>query len=439
MLKFIFLAIPIFAHAQLPPDIASQHLQPKLISKEIEQKCIAEYFAKRKTGKQKRELQTLKPVYQKVENPKKSLPLDLIEGDLQNIKTALKMNLSICEKTMQKNNYQSGKNPTYFKFQDSCELSHDQWCRQLNKKMLGLAEESKSIHSFMAKAADQFDWYQMMDSKGPEPKIEDPENGKNIKFTGYYNPEIQARAEPNSQYSVPIYGEPSSDQKKFTRAEINAGALKGKAPVLGYIRPEDSFDFVIMQIQGSGYIDLLKGAHKERFRLNYASANGKPLVMPARVFQCRGLSPEQTTIPAIREYLRQHPDEFRDVDSYNQSYVFFKMESKDKGTAGVSGYKLTDGVSLACDKNVFPYGMPGFLTTQVPENGSADSHSFKQISRLGVCQDTGSAITGNHFDIFWGEGEYAAKAAGTMAKSRGSMFIPIPKDCRDRTSIRAFH
>lgn len=415
---------------QPSPELAAPNFLPKSVSAENEKKCIDDYLAARSGAKKKNQAQPREPVFQKLDDPGKSLPLELTEGDLSNIRKALKENLAQCETALRKNNLQSGRNPTYFKFTTDCQLSQNQWCRKINRKMLDLAEQSSSVREFISRASTQFDWYQMMDSKGSTRKLDEPEDGKNIKFTGYYNPEIQARSERTDEYSIPIYGSPEKDQKKFTRAEINAGALKGKAPILAYIRPEDSFDFVIMQIQGSGFMDLMKGSQKERFRVNYHSANGKPLVMPSKVFQCRGLSPEQTTIPAIKEYLKQRPDEFPLVDSYNQSYVFFKLEPQENGTAGVNGYKLTDGVSLACDKSVFPYGMPGFFTTQVPENSLPSSKTFKQVSRFGVCQDTGSAIIGNHFDIFWGEGEYAAKAAGTMARSRGSMFVPIPKNCQ---------
>ncbi len=51
------------------------------------------------------------------------------------------------------------------------------------------------------------------------------------KFTGYFEPELRGSKVPSRLFTVPVYRKPPdlTSQPYFTRAEIEAGALKGRA------------------------------------------------------------------------------------------------------------------------------------------------------------------------------------------------------------------
>ena len=71
-------------------------------------------------------------------------------------------------------------------------------------------------------------------------------------MTGYYSPVIHARRTQQGKYNQPIYALPT--QKRFSRAEIYAGALKGKGLELAY--SDSMIDNFLLGVQGSGYVDF---------------------------------------------------------------------------------------------------------------------------------------------------------------------------------------
>jgi len=75
---------------------------------------------------------------------------------------------------------------------------------------------------------------------------------------------------------------------------------------------------------------------------------------------------------------------------------------------------------LAVDRTVIPLGAPLWLETTDP------LYPGRPLRRLVVAQDTGSAITGAvRGDLFWGAGEAAEAAAGSM-KQLGRYFLLLP-------------
>lgn len=261
-------------------------------------------------------------------------------------------------------------------------------------------------------------------------------------LTGYYEPEIAGSRYPLPGYDVPVYGMPSDlvrawpddvplDERTgqpplgrydasgafvpyFERAEIEAGALQGRAPVIGWAA--DPVELFFLQIQGSGRLRAPDGSV---MRIGYAGQNGREYVGIGGVLRERGLlgdGPGQYpgSMQGIMQYIRENPEEGRELMRLNKSWVFFR-ELVGDGPIGALGVPVRAGSSVAGDPMFVPLGAPVFLQADRPEaNG------------LWIAQDTGGAIKGaNRFDTFWGAGEEARTIAGGMS-ARGQALLLLP-------------
>ena len=237
-------------------------------------------------------------------------------------------------------------------------------------------------------------------------------------FTGYYEAELHGSRKASARYKVPLYARPADlpadPPSYFSRAEIEAGALKGKAMVLYYV--DDAVDAHILHIQGSGRILLDDGTS---VRVGYNGNNGHKFVGISRILLDHGkLQPGDTTMQAARVYLKAHPEEAAALMAENPRFVFFRQIEGD-GPIGAAGVALTPGRSLAVDTHFVPLGLPLWLDTTDPAGQS--------MRRLMVAQDTGAAIKGPvRGDFFWGSGAAAFDKAGKM-KSRGGYYLLLPR------------
>lgn len=267
--------------------------------------------------------------------------------------------------------------------------------------------------------------------------------GKGL-FTGYYEPELRASRVEHGAYQIPVFGLPSDlvsvDLGKFrdewkgeqiagrieghklmpyaTRAEIDAHGLSN-APVLFYA--DDPIAVFFLHIQGSGRVVFDDGS---RARVGYAGKNGRPYTAIGRTLIERGaLTKNGVSMPAIRAWLKAHPEDARTVMQTNQSYTFFVLlpaGEAAQGSKGTEGVPLTGGASLAVDNRIHPLGVPLFLVTTLP------GKTPKPFHQLLIAQDTGGAIRGAvRGDIYWGTGADAERLAGTM-KSDGALFVLLP-------------
>ncbi|KLI65159.1 murein transglycosylase A [Aurantiacibacter marinus] len=262
--------------------------------------------------------------------------------------------------------------------------------------------------------------------------------------TGYFEPEILGNRTRRSATDVPIYGVPNDLERcwrdgtpeseregegraplsrrlpdgscvpHFTRAEIEAGALDGSAPVLGYA--SDPIEFFFLQIQGSGRVRTPDG---EIIRIGYDGQNGHGYTGIGGVMRTRGLlgdGPGQYagSMQGIMQYLRENPGDGADLMRLNESWVFFR-ELTGEGPIGSIGVPVRRESSVAVDPKFVPYGAPVLLDLdRTVANG------------LWVAQDTGGAIRGpNRFDTFWGAGDQAREIAGGMS-GRGQAVILLP-------------
>ena len=261
--------------------------------------------------------------------------------------------------------------------------------------------------------------------------------------TGYFEPEIRGSRTRIPGYDVPVYKMPpdlvrvwpndtpesertgrpplgridaSGDYTLYyERAEIEDGALANRGLEIAWAA--DPIEFFFLQIQGSGRLIAPDGSV---MRIGYAGQSGREYVGIGSVMRERGLigsGPGQYSgsMQGIMQYLREHPEEGRELMRLNKSWIFFTELTGD-GPLGSLGVPVRRESSVAVDPAFVPYGAPVWLDVDRTE---ADG--------LWVAQDTGGAIRGaNRFDTFWGAGEDARTIAGGMS-ARGQALVLLPK------------
>lgn len=264
-------------------------------------------------------------------------------------------------------------------------------------------------------------------------------------ITGYYEPTLKGSLKQEGAFQIPLFlrpddlidvnlgdfkpalkGEKISGRVEgtklipyYTRAEIDKGALAGKEKEVVFV--DDAVDAFFLHIQGSGQVIL---PDQRILRVGYAAQNGHAYTAIGKSLIERGaLSKENVSMQSIRAWLDANPKEAQDVMNINASYIFFQKLEGEEGPLGAEGVPLTPKRSLAVDRKHIPYGVPVFIDAEEPEGGVP-------LQRLMIAQDTGGAIRGPvRGDFFWGAGDEAAHKAGLM-KSRGRMWLLLPKDVK---------
>lgn len=237
-------------------------------------------------------------------------------------------------------------------------------------------------------------------------------------FTGYYEPELNGSPVRTPRYAWPIYRRPPElvdGQVYHTRAAIESGVLRGRGLELAWL--DDPVDAYFLQVQGSGRIRMTDG---RMIRVGYAGRNGHEYRSVGQEMIRRGTHTlDQVSAQEIRRHLRQTGA--YSLLNVNPSYVFFReidtLTDAD-GPIGAMGRSITAMRSVAIDPAFTPLGAPVW----VEKDGMAP------IRSLMVAQDTGGAIKGaQRADIFYGTGDQAGDAAGTV-KDGGRMLVLLPID-----------
>ncbi|WP_386692748.1 MULTISPECIES: murein transglycosylase A [unclassified Lonepinella] len=239
------------------------------------------------------------------------------------------------------------------------------------------------------------------------------DNYQNVLMTGYYSPVIHARRTPQGRYTQPIYAMPS--QKRFTRAQIYAGALAGKGLELAY--SDSMLDNFLLGVQGSGYVDFGDG---RLTYLAYAGQNGFQYTSVGRLLVEDGEIPkEKMSVQAIREWGQRNPSRIQGLLERNQSYVFFKNDptGQVKGSAGVP---LVPMASVASDRRIVPSGT--VLLIEVPQIDNNGNWTGQHQLHLMVALDVGGAVKGQHFDLYRGIGDQAGHISG-LSKHYGRVWV----------------
>lgn len=272
---------------------------------------------------------------------------------------------------------------------------------------------------------------------------------KDVLFTGYYEPLLKARRSPTAKFATPVHSKPmdmlkidltpfASDLKGRTivgrytgktvvpyptRKEIRETAdFNAKAPPIAWLR--DEIDLLILQIQGSGRVELEDGS---QVHVLYDGSNGRSYRSIGRMLINEGrISREKMSMQAIRTYLRQHRDIADNIMNHNPRYIFFKT-ARD-GPRGALGQPLTAMRSLALDRKVLPSSALAFISVPLPQvSYQGNIAGWKPYSGFALAQDAGSAIKGpGRIDLFMGSGLQAEVGAGHL-KHPGALFFLVLK------------
>ncbi|QEH17527.1 murein transglycosylase A [Histophilus somni] len=236
---------------------------------------------------------------------------------------------------------------------------------------------------------------------------------QNVLMTGYYSPVIHARHTQQGKYNQPIYALPAN--KRFSRAQIYAGALQGKGLELAYT--DSMIDNFLLGVQGSGYVDF---GHGDLTYFAYAGQNGFDYVAIGRLLVEDGeISKEKMSIQAIKNWAMENPSRLQALLERNPSYVFFKKDPNGK-VLGSAGVPLVPMAAIASDKNVIPSG--SVVLVEVPKIDDEGNWTGEHILHLMVALDVGGAVKGQHFDLYRGIGDNAGHVAG-LSKHYGRVWL----------------
>jgi membrane-bound lytic murein transglycosylase A len=259
--------------------------------------------------------------------------------------------------------------------------------------------------------------------------------------TGYYEPLIEGSLVQTEKFSAPVYARPDdlvtlaageivpglpaglaaarrlADGKLIAypdRAAIAAGALEDHARPILYLT--DSVEVFFAQVQGSARVVLQDG---RQLRLTYAGRNGHPYTSIGRILVEAGEVPaDKIGLESVKAWIRakgQRPGEAgHALMAHNRSYVFFAVNADlpdASGPIGGAGLSLVPLRSIAIDRQIWPYGLPIWLSADLPWQ----SERASPFRRLCVAADTGSAIVGPaRVDLFFGTGHDAGIRAGSI-------------------------
>ncbi len=270
-------------------------------------------------------------------------------------------------------------------------------------------------------------------------------------ITGYYEPIMEGSLRKGEPFIHPLYSPPESlinyrdpvSCKKTTgrqhpggqkipfwsRAEIEEGKLLAGNELV-YLK--DQMDAFTLHIQGSGKIRLPDGSLRA---LQFAATNGHQYKSIGKLLvDEKKMSAAETTMPSIRQYLRQNPQEQKRILHHNPRYVFFQWNAKKETPIGSIGLPLTAGRSMAVDPATLPTGLMAYMVSQKPVLDEAGRLlRWEPMHRFVLPQDAGAAIKGaGRADLFWGNGHYAEIAAGNM-KEQGQLYFLVQKDMTTKT------
>ena len=268
------------------------------------------------------------------------------------------------------------------------------------------------------------------------------EGGRDGLITGYYEPLLNGSFTRSERFRFPLYRRPDdllivdlASLYPELKGRPVRGRLEGNRVVPYMSRAEiarasdslagneliwvdDAVQAFILQVQGSGRVRLPDGS---QVAVGYADQNGHPYrSLGTRLIERGELKREDVTLPRIFDWIAAHPDATEALLNSNPSYVFFKLrEASSDGPLGALGVALSAERSVAVDPAFLALGLPLWLDTTLPDGS--------RYRRLVLAQDTGGAIKGAvRADVFFGQGETAARLAGEM-KQPGQLYVLRPR------------
>ncbi len=268
--------------------------------------------------------------------------------------------------------------------------------------------------------------------------------------TGYYEPLLTGSLTRKAPFLYPLYSVPEdlvtkeqNGKKRILRKTASGNLLpywsreeiEENKPLKGYelVFLKDPFDAFSLHVQGSGKILLQNGTLRS---IRYAGSNGHQYHSIGKLLVDRGIMKrEDVTMPKIRQYLVDHPEQLKDILYHNKRYIFFSWANTNIPPAGSTGATLTPTRSIAIDPKTLPTGAIAYLTTRYPTIENGKITSWQPFRRFVLPQDSGSAIKGaGRVDIFWGNGTEAKAIAGSM-KEKGKLFFLVKKGYTGKRNV----
>ena len=277
-----------------------------------------------------------------------------------------------------------------------------------------ILRDSADEASFVGALKQQFEVWQTVGCDG---------KGK-VRFTGYCTPEFKGSLVRTSEFKYPLYKKPDT-----LVSDPVTGEPKGQRMPDGSVQPwpprrqlEESFafkgnelvwlptplDVYIIQVNGSAKIMLPDG--KPMF-IGYAGKTGGTYASLGMGVRDAGLIPKDQppSLRGIRVAYKNDPAKVQELIWRNENMVFFQVYEGDQWPSGSLGFKVSDRVSLATDKQVYPRGGVLMVDTTIPEL-SGKKVPFRSFM---MDQDTGGAIRApGRADIYMGVGPIAESLAG---------------------------
>lgn len=270
----------------------------------------------------------------------------------------------------------------------------------------------------------------------------------NLLATGYYEPVLPGSLEKKPPFIHPLYGVPrqlltrtpeqsaQSDKREVGRIDVNGhftgfwsrSEIEEENHLLGQeiVYLKDPFDAFLLHVQGSGKIQLPDGSIRS---LRFAGHNGHEYKSIGKLLVDEGiLDLKSVSVPALRSYLLDNPEETTRVLHHNPRYIFFSW-GDDSPPQGSTGATLTAGRSVAIDRDILPEELICYLVTQSPQVDKDESIlGWEEFRRFVMPQDSGAAIKGpGRVDLFYGSDTYSKIAAGVM-KHKARLYFLLAKE-----------
>lgn len=197
-------------------------------------------------------------------------------------------------------------------------------------------------------------------------------------------------------------------------------ATKGKLKGAELVWLKSRLDAFLIQVQGSARLQLTDGT---TMTVGFGGSTDYPYVGIGRELVKEGkFKLEELTLPKIKQYFVEKPEELDTYLPRNKRFVFFQ-NTNNQPPIGSLGQPVLARRSIATDKRLMPPGAIALLQTQLPDR----SLTQQSVSRYVLDQDTGSAIIGpGRVDIFMGSGDQAAAEAG-LVNATGNLYYLLLK------------
>lgn len=323
--------------------------------------------------------------------------------------------------------YDKPSSQTYFK-PDVAGISHVH-AMVSAKALLHVVENNTDPATIAAQIDEHFDVYQTVgwNKRG------------DVLFTGYYSPQFTASLERVGPYQFPLYTRPADLRSDPITGEV-FGRDTGSGTVPYYTRSEiesqnllqgtelvylpQRLDAYTIEVNGSAKLDLTNG---QTLFVGHAGTNGLEYTSIGRELISDGkLDKNTVSMPTIRRYFLDNPD---DLDRYirrNDRFVFFQEYADPSAWPGGSiGVRVEAMRSIATDKTVYPPGAMALVKT-----GSQNrTGTIAPIEQFVLDQDTGGAIRApGRADFYFGIGPIAEQQAGELAVEGTLYYFFLKRD-----------